>query len=152
MKIYMDVCCLCRPFDSRTQPRIHVEMEAVIAILKRCRLDWELITGDVIMYEILQIPDQNRLVRVREIASLARDTIEWDDALEKRAEALVRSGIETMDALHVASAERAGAILLTTDDELIKDIKKMHSNISVRVCNPVDLYLEVKNDEDENTP
>ena len=29
-----------------------MEMEAVIAILYRCRLDWELVTSDVISYEI----------------------------------------------------------------------------------------------------
>ena len=145
MKIYLDVCCLCRPFDSRTHPRIHVEMEAVIAILKRCRLDWELITSDVISYEILRMPDQTRLLRVREITSLAREVIEWDDHLEERAEELMKSGIEAMDALHIASAERADAILVTTDDALIKNIKKVHNNIRVRVCNPVDLYLEVKN-------
>ena len=152
MKIYMDVCCLCRPFDSRSNPRIHVEMEAVIAILKRCRLDWELVTSDVISYEILQMPDQKRLLRVREITALAREIIEWDDRLDGRAEELMKSGIEAIDALHVASAERADAILLTTDDTLIKNIKKMHNNITIRVCNPVDLYLEVKNHEDKNTP
>jgi len=152
MKIYLDVCCLCRPFDIRTNPRIHVEMEAVIAILKRCRLDWELITSDVISYEILRMPDQTRLLRVREITSLAREVIEWDDQVEERAEELTKYGIEAMDALHIASAERADAILATTDDALIKNIKKVHNNIRVRVCNPVDLYLEVKTLEDENAP
>jgi predicted nucleic acid-binding protein len=60
-----------------------------------------------------------RLLRVREITALARVTIEWDDLLEERAEELEKSGLEAMDALHVASAERAGAIMLTTDDVLI---------------------------------
>jgi len=35
MKIYMDVCCLCRPFDNQLIPRIRYESEAVIAILNR---------------------------------------------------------------------------------------------------------------------
>jgi len=125
-----------------------MEMEAVIAILNRCRLDWELVTSDVISYEILQMPDQKRLLRVREITALARESIEWDDPLEERAAELMKSGIDAMDALHVASAERADAVLVTTDDMLIKNIKKVHNNTTVRVCNPVDLYLEVKNHED----
>ncbi len=152
MKIYLDVCCLCRPFDSRTYPRVLVEMEAVIAILKRCRLDWELITSDVVSYEILQMPDQSRMLRVREITALAQEIIEWDDPLKERAEELMKSGIEAMDALHVASAERAGAILVTTDDALIKNIKKLNNNIKVRVCNPVDLYREEEKYENKNTP
>ncbi len=152
MKIYMDVCCLCRPFDSRNQPRIHMEMEAVIAILYRCRLDWELVTSDVISYEIFQIRDQKRLTRVRDITALARYSIEWNEQLDKRAEELMSTGIDAMDALHIASAERARAVFLTTDDALIKNISKMQPNIITRVCNPVDLYLEVKNHEDKNTP
>jgi hypothetical protein len=152
MKIYMDVCCLCRPFDSKTQPRIHMEMEAVIALLDRCRLDWELVSSDVIAYEIFQIPDQNRLLHVREITSLAREIIEWDDRLEERADPLTAAGIDGMDALHVACAERAGAVFVTTDDLLIKNIKKAGNNTTIRVCNPVDLYLEAKKNEDQNTP
>lgn len=28
-RIYLDVCCLSRPFDARSQPRIRLEAEAV---------------------------------------------------------------------------------------------------------------------------
>jgi len=147
MKIYMDVCCLCRPFDERNHPRIHMEMEAVIAILDRCRLDWELISSDVISYEVLQIPDQKRLIRVRDIVALAQENIEWNDCLEQRATELEEYGIDAMDALHVACAEKSGSVLVTTDDALIKNIKREQTNITVRVCNPVDLVLEVNNNE-----
>jgi len=37
VRIYLDVCCLNRPFDDQTQDRIHLESEAVILILKRVR-------------------------------------------------------------------------------------------------------------------
>jgi len=33
MRIYLDVCCLNRPFDDQTQERIHLESEAVLIIL-----------------------------------------------------------------------------------------------------------------------
>jgi hypothetical protein len=36
MKVYLDVSCLNRPFDDKSQPRIHLEAEAVMAILDRC--------------------------------------------------------------------------------------------------------------------
>jgi len=32
--VYLDVCCLNRPFDDQTQDRIHLESEAVLLILK----------------------------------------------------------------------------------------------------------------------
>jgi len=34
VKVYLDVCCLCRPFDNQLIPRIRYESEAVMAILK----------------------------------------------------------------------------------------------------------------------
>ncbi len=34
MKIYLDVCCLNRPFDDQTQDRIHLEAETILTIMK----------------------------------------------------------------------------------------------------------------------
>jgi len=36
MKIYMDVCCLNRPFDDQTQDKIRIESDAILAILSKC--------------------------------------------------------------------------------------------------------------------
>jgi uncharacterized protein with PIN domain len=52
-----------------------------------------------------------------------------------------------MDALHVACAKKSGSVLVTTDDALIKNIKRGQTNSTVRACNPVDLVLEVNNNE-----
>ena len=38
MKIYMDVCCLCRPFDDQTLGRIRLEITAVQEIIRRSPL------------------------------------------------------------------------------------------------------------------
>ena len=61
MKVYFDVCCLCRPFDDQTSNRIRMETEAVIAILKRCMIDWDLVGSEVIEYEIRGIADEERM-------------------------------------------------------------------------------------------
>jgi len=37
MLVYLDVCCLNRPFDDQSQDRIHLESEAVLLILERCQ-------------------------------------------------------------------------------------------------------------------
>jgi len=39
MRIYMDVCCLTRPFDDQSQERIKLESESVLMILHRCELE-----------------------------------------------------------------------------------------------------------------
>lgn len=35
MKIYLDNCCLNRPFDNQNQPHIHLETEAIILIMQK---------------------------------------------------------------------------------------------------------------------
>ncbi|MFA6225300.1 MAG: hypothetical protein WC620_03735 [Methanoregula sp.] len=60
MRIYLEVGCLCRPFDDQTSNRIRMETEAVIAILKRCANDWTLIGSEVIEFEIAGISDEER--------------------------------------------------------------------------------------------
>lgn len=35
-RIYLDVCCLNRPFDNQSQPRIALETQAILTILSQC--------------------------------------------------------------------------------------------------------------------
>jgi len=42
MKIYLDACCLNRPFDEQSQERIRMEAEAVLIILNHLyNHEWE---------------------------------------------------------------------------------------------------------------
>ncbi len=52
-------------------------------------------------------------------------------------------GIDSADALHLACAESAGAVLLTTDDAIIKVIKRHSNQIPIEVKNPVEWLMEV---------
>jgi len=48
MKIYLDVCCLNRPFDDSTQDRIRLESEAILTILERClQGNWSLVISEI---------------------------------------------------------------------------------------------------------
>ena len=94
-KIYLDVCCLCRPFDDQTVHRIRMETEAV-------------------------------------------------------ARGYHRYGLEPFDALHLACAGSVGAVFLTTDDSLIKSIKRHEDKITTGVYNPVQWLMEVTMDGSED--
>ena len=72
-KVYMDVCCLNRPFDDQTQDRIRMESEAVLMILNRCLTDWILVRSEVIDYEISRIPDDERKNGVGILTSISRE-------------------------------------------------------------------------------
>lgn len=61
MNIYLNVCCLNRPFDDHSQTRIRVEAEAVLSILSRCQEERDtLISSDAVLFEVSRTPDAER--------------------------------------------------------------------------------------------
>jgi len=137
MKIYMDVCCLCRPFDDQAMGRIRLEVTAIQEIIRRCATnEFTLVTSEAITEELSQIPDIRKRLRVEKIVSVAREHVLIDDVIISRMQELIAGGGDAMDSLHIACAERAGAILLTTDDGLVTFFK-LHQNIQVHIENPV---------------
>ena len=137
MKIYMDVCCLCRPFDDQTIGRVRLEVTAVQEIIRRCATqEFTMITSEAITEELSKIPDINKRLRVEKITLVAKEHILIDKGIISRMHELIAMGGDGMDSLHIACAERAGAVFLTTDDDLITFFK-LHQNIQVHIQNPV---------------
>jgi hypothetical protein len=58
MRIYLDACCVNRPYDDQKQDRIRLQAEAILLIMYHCRKqEWEWIGSEVLNFEIEQIPD-----------------------------------------------------------------------------------------------
>lgn len=142
--IYLDVCCLNRPFDDQTQDRIHLEAEAVLLILKHIELrEWEWMSSEVVNFEIHQIPNPERRNQVHLLTRHASHVISLNETIIQRADALKQLGFKTYDALHLACAESANAsVFLTTDDNLLKRAKQEHSELHIPVENPLDWLQE----------
>jgi len=151
MNIYLDVCCLCRPFDDQGIHRIHLEAEAIKEILKRCTQDWTLVTSDAVRYEISRIADKTRRKKVQNLADLATKHVAITRSLSGRYLNIVEMGIDPADALHIASAESAGAVLLTTDDTIIRIIMRYRNQITIKVTNPVEWLMEVNEHGSKDT-
>jgi predicted nucleic acid-binding protein len=143
--VYLDVCCLNRPFDDQSQERIRLEAEAVLLILERCQAgEWQLLGSEAVDYEISRIPDEERRYRVFLLASVARARQKVNRPVQVRAQELERLGFKALDALHIACAEAGGArVLLTTDDRMLNIARKIRGNLRVRVENPVLWLMEV---------
>jgi hypothetical protein len=61
MKVFLDMCSLQRPFDTKTHPRIAVEAEAILSILTLCEVrQVELITSDTLVFELERNPHPGR--------------------------------------------------------------------------------------------
>ncbi len=144
-KIYVDVCCLNRPFDDQTQARIRLEAEAMLMIFTRCETDdWEWIGSDVVDFEINETPDLERRRRVQSLASHVKLSIRVGRSETERAQQFEVWGFSTFDALHLACAESGGAdVFLTTDDKLLRKSAAYAEQLRVRVENPLTWLREV---------
>lgn len=151
MKVYLDVCCLCRPFDDQRINRIHIEAEAVKEILMQCSKDWTLVTSAAVSFEISRIPDRTRMKKAQKLMDLATEYVAITKTVSRRYRECVEMGLDSADALHLACAESAGAVLLTTDDIIIRIIKKYRNQISIDVKNPVDWLMEVNEHGSKDT-
>lgn len=146
--IYLDVCCLNRPFDDQTQERVHLEAEAVLLILERCQIgDWHLLGSEALDDELSQTPDGARKRQMTLWIALAMTKVNVTDKIESRALELAARGFKAYDALHVACAEAGNAdILLTTDDRMLRLAARHSAMLQVRVENPFRWLMEVTND------
>ena len=89
VKVYLDVCCLCRPFDDQKMNRIHLEAEAVKEILMRCTQDWTLVTSDAVSFEISRIPDKTRMRKAQKLTGPAKEHIAITKSVARRYHELV---------------------------------------------------------------
>ncbi len=138
-KIYLDTCCLNRPFDDQTQTRIRLEAEAVLAILAQIENgEWDWVGSNVLEDEVEQIPDTQKLSRVSLFLDFVEKGISIGEKEVERAKNLEKKGFQLFDALHIACAESAKVdIFLSTDDRLLKLAKRLSNYLEVRVENPL---------------
>ena len=139
MKIYLDVCCLNRPFDDQSQTRIRLEAEAVLLILERLQSEeWEWLSSEVVDDEISQTRDVNRRKRVQNLVLHASGSLILTEKEATRGLELAKMGFGNMDALHLACAESGHVdVFLTTDDKLIRRATRLSQELQVLVANPL---------------
>lgn len=148
MNIYLDTCCLNRPFDDQSQERIRLESEAVILILAHVQNhSWRWIGSDVLHYEVTQIADYERRYRILALMEHVDETASIDSAITERTIELEQLGFRTYDAMHIAAAEAINVdVFLTTDDRLLRLAARLESRIFVAVKNPLTWLSEDDHD------
>jgi hypothetical protein len=110
LKVYLDVCCLNRPFDDPEQARIRLEAAAIERIIRAIdRGTLIQVASTMSLIEIAAIRDRARRSRVRQLLPPKREITKLTAALQKRAQSLRGFGFTAADAVHLASAEAGGA-------------------------------------------
>jgi predicted nucleic acid-binding protein len=139
-KVYIDTCALNRLADDHTQPRIRQEAEAMVRIfdlVAACTLFWS--ASSVIRFEIQRNPDPVRRLGALKLLSNASEIVTPNAASIQRAEALASTGLQPLDALHLATAEQSGVDwLITTDDRFLKQVRIRFETQRPEPINPVD--------------
>lgn len=143
MKIYLDVCCLNRPFDDQAQERIRLEAEATLLILAQVQKDevtW--LSSEIVQLEVRQNPDAEGVRRVNLLLQSAHQEIVFGTAEQSRAIEFETLGFQAFDAMHLACAE-IGQVdyFLTTDDKLLRRTRRFARQLKVKVENPIDYLL-----------
>ena len=144
MKIYLDNCCYNRPFDDQTQERIHLESEAILAILQQGQSGkYKIVGSDVLELEMERMHDIVKKQHVKDLYKVSDIRIFYTKEIKERSEEIMnQSKIKTFDSLHIAMAEAAKAdVMLTTDDKLERMAQKLE--LKVKVMNPLKFAWEV---------
>lgn len=150
MKVYLDICCLKRPFDDASQARIAVETAAVQALLRaEANGDIALLRSAAHLFENARDPDLDRRGAVQAWIEAGDAPVEADAGLKTRFQEFRVAGLDAMDALHLAWAERLGAaVLLTTDDRFLNRTRRLSNKLMVKVMNPVVFVQEIGYEHD----
>ena len=143
MLIYLDNCCLNRPFDDQSQPRIRIESEAKLEIQDKVRRgDLDLAWSYVLDLENEANPFENRQRAIAAWREVAKVDTEETAAILATANALRSRNVKVMDSLHLACAIALRChTFFTTDDGILKK----RSEISgIAVMSPVEYIAGIQ--------
>ena len=137
IRIYLDNCVFNRPFDDQTSIRIKLETEAKLYIQNKISENViELVWSYILEYENEQNPFIERRQAIKEWKSLAVIDIEENEIILKKAKELMKIGLKSKDALHIACAiEGKAEYFLTTDDKILKKGKHIKE---IKIIDPLE--------------
>jgi hypothetical protein len=144
VRVYLDLCCLKRPFDLQDQPIVRLQTEAVLSILALPSTRVEFLRCPAHLLENSLNPVAARRDAVALWLSDGPITRPPEAELSARIATLVAMGFSSFDAFHLASAELSGALLFVSVDlRLLKTAGRHPGLLSIRVTDPVRLVEEV---------
>ena len=144
MKIYLDMCSVQRPLDTKTHVRVVMEAEAILNILALCASGYvALLASDALVFETAQNPHPIRKQYAFGVLAMATQFVLTDSHIEARARAFHAAGIKPLDALHLASAVAAqAAYLCTCDDRFLRRAQALDTH-PTQVVSPLALVAEI---------
>jgi predicted nucleic acid-binding protein len=142
--VYLDVCCLKRPFDDATAERVRREAEAVAAIFDAVRAGaLTVVRSPAHDFENNRNPREDRRLATTLWLESATLRVSVTTTVAARARELTGAGFAPLDALHLACAEEAAARwFVTTDDRLLKRAGTERDRLRLAVLKPDQVPLD----------
>jgi len=143
MRVYLDNCCYCRPFDDLRQMKVKAESDSkrfIQSLINYGAL--ELVYSFVSLHEIGKIKsDDKREFILSFISGVSGKKYiggEFADVALEIGNKIMQTGIKYADAAHVACAILAKCdCFITTDERLLK-----YQSDAIKLLNPIDFeYL-----------
>ena len=141
MRIYLDTCVWCRPFD-KLSPRVREEAEAFLKILNAVSKKEVVIIGSIVLDdEIDRVREDEKREAVKELCS--RTVSEKIGNIPRTYRDIMdMTKLKVRDAAHLACALKGSAeYFITADDEILRRSEEIAYRYSIKVCGPME-FLE----------
>jgi len=135
MLLYLDNCCLNRPYDDQAQLRIYLETLAKLSIQESILSRRNLLAWSYVLdYEVGRSPFVERRERFLQWKQIAARHCNESESILQKAEEVQKKGTKVVDSLHIACAINMECdYLVTTDDGMLgKDFE------GIMVIGPLD--------------
>ncbi len=127
MKLYLDLCLFYRPFDDQNNERIKLETQVLLVLLKLVSAGKaHFVNSFALEFENSKNPNLENRFKVSSLLKYSTEYVQYNEKILSRALSIEKSGIMSMDALHIACAESADVeYFITCDDKLINKLKNI---------------------------
>lgn len=137
LKIYLDNCCYNRPFDNANDENVLMEAAAKLFIQSLIKYgDVLLVSSFVLHSEIMDNPaEYKRNSILRFVDNYAKTYVgsETRSEVTTIADEIMKAGIKTVDAAHIACAVLAESdYFITTDKRILR-----HKTDRTKIVNPI---------------
>lgn len=141
MRVYLDNCCLNRPFDDQSTLTVRLETEAKLHIQNAIRAgQYALGWSYVLDFENAANPFEERRTEIQRWERMADAVVVETPAILAAMNEYVVLGIKPLDALHIACAQALECEFFLTVDKGI--LRKAEAIAKIRIVNPLDFVIE----------
>jgi len=141
LRIYLDLCTFCRPFDNQNLLKVRLETEAKLFIQQGIISGhYELVWSYILEYENNQNKFADKRNAIYDWKKIAKVNCVENEKIIEYAERLYDKNVRTKDALHIACSVYTNSDYFLTTDKHLYNLKLDE----IKIINPLTFINEVE--------